>query len=81
VIPIANRHNIRKRNILFYNLPEKAKEHYKTEAKKSELKHRHGYDVASSLGFIDMEMQRAMAIFAGNLKRIIKMMSEKQRNP
>lgn len=56
---------------------EKAKERYKIEAKNSELKHRHGYDVASSSGLIGMEIQGAMAIFAVNLKRIIKIMSEK----
>ncbi|GLC80066.1 DDE transposase [Lacrimispora brassicae] len=56
---------------------EKAKERYKIEAKNSELKHRNGYDVASSSGLIGMEMQGAMAIFAVNLKRIIKVMSEK----
>lgn len=55
----------------------KAKERYKIEAKNSELKHRHGYDVASSSGLIGMEMQGAMAIFAVNLKRIIKLMGEK----
>ncbi|ALP38974.1 transposase [Paenibacillus sp. IHB B 3084] len=53
----------------------KAKERYKIEAKNSELKHRHGYDVASSSGLIGMEMQGAMAIFAVNLKRILKLMS------
>ena len=53
---------------------EKSKERYKIEAKNSELKHRHGYDVASSSGLIGMEMQGAMAIFAVNLKRIIKLM-------
>lgn len=53
---------------------EKAKERYKIEAKNSELKHRHGYDVASSSGLIGMEMQGAMAIFAVNLKRILKLM-------
>jgi len=31
---------------------EKGKERYKIEAKNSELKHRHGYDVASSSGLI-----------------------------
>lgn len=53
---------------------EKAKERYKIEAKNSELKYRHGYDVASSSGLISMEMQGAMAIFAVNMKRIIKLM-------
>ena len=51
----------------------KAKERYKIEAKNSELKHRHGYDVASSSGLIGMEMQGAMALFTVNLKRIIKL--------
>lgn len=56
---------------------EKAKHRYKIEAKNSELKHRHGYDVASSSGLIGMEMQGAMAIFTVNLKRIIKLINEK----
>jgi len=54
----------------------KAKERYKIEAKNSELKHRHGYDVASSSGLIGMQIQGAMAIFAVNLKRIIKLMGQ-----
>ena len=52
---------------------EKSKERYKIEAKNSELKHRHGYDVASSSGLVGMEMQGAMAIFTVNLKRILKL--------
>lgn len=55
---------------------EKAKERYKIEAKNSELKHRHGYDVASSSGLFGMQMQGAMAVFAVNLKRIIKLMGQ-----
>lgn len=55
---------------------EKMKERYKIEAKNSELKNRHGYDVASSSGLIGMEMQGAMTIFAVNLKRIIKLIRE-----
>jgi IS5 family transposase len=50
---------------------EKAKERYKIEAKNSELKHRHGYDVASSSGLSGMQMQGALTIFAVNLKRIL----------
>jgi len=53
---------------------EKSKERYKIEAKNSELKHRHGYDVASSSGLIGMEMQGALAMFTVNLKRIIKLL-------
>lgn len=56
---------------------EKSKERYKIEAKNSELKHRHGYDVASSSGLIGMEMQGALAIFTVNIKRILKLMDEK----
>jgi hypothetical protein len=51
----------------------KAKERYKIEAKNSELKHRHGYDIASSSGLLGMQLQGAMAIFAVNLKRILKL--------
>jgi hypothetical protein len=54
---------------------EKAKERYKIEAKNSELKHRHGYDVATSSGLVGMQLQGAMAIFAVNLKRILKLMN------
>ena len=56
---------------------EKSKERYKIEAKNSELKHSHGYDVASSSGIIGMEMQGAATIFVVNLKRIIKLMDLK----
>jgi hypothetical protein len=52
---------------------EKSKERYKIEAKNSELKHRHGYDVASSSGLIGMQLQGALAIFTVNLKRILKL--------
>lgn len=53
---------------------EKAKERYKIEAKNSELKHRHGYDVASTSGLVGMQMQGAMAIFTVNLKRILTLL-------
>jgi len=54
----------------------KVKERYKIEAKNSELKHRHGYDIASSSGLIGMEMQGAITIFAVNLKRILKLIDK-----
>lgn len=54
---------------------EKSRERYKIEAKNSELKHGHGYDVAESSGLIGMELQGAMAIFTVNLKRILTLMS------
>jgi transposase len=52
---------------------EKAKHRYKIEAKNSELKNVHGYDRAISYGITNMQMQGALAIFAVNLKRIIKL--------
>lgn len=55
-----------------------AKTRYKIEAKNSELKHRHGYDIASSAGLFGMEVQGATAIFAVNLKRILKLLNEKE---
>ena len=54
---------------------EKSKERYKIEAKNSELKHRHGYDVANSSGLIGMQLQGAMAIFAVNVKRILTLLN------
>ena len=56
---------------------EKSKERYKIEAKNSELKHRHGYNVAKSSGLLGMELQGAMAIFTVNLKRILNLMAQK----
>lgn len=53
---------------------EKAKHRYKIEAKNNELKNVHGYDRAISYGMNNMQMQGALAIFAVNLKRIIKLM-------
>lgn len=54
---------------------EKAKIRYIVEAKNSELKHRHGYDVASSSGLIGMRMQGAVTAFVVNIKRIMKIMT------
>ena len=57
---------------------EHARSRYKIEAKNSELKHRHGYETASSAGLFGMEIQGATAIFAVNLKRILKLLNEKE---
>jgi IS5 family transposase len=57
---------------------EFARTRYKIEAKNSELKQRHGYDVASSTGLLGMEIQGATAMFVVNLKRILKLINEKQ---
>lgn len=55
-----------------------AKSRYKIEAKNSELKHRHGYDIASSASLFGLQIQGATAIFAVNLKRIIKLINEQE---
>lgn len=55
-----------------------AKSRYKIEAKNSELKNRHGYDIASSAGLFSLQVQGATTIFAVNLKRIIKLLSDKE---
>ncbi len=52
---------------------EKAKHRYKIEAKNGELKNVHGFGRATSYGITNMEMQGAIAIFAVNLKRILKL--------
>ncbi len=73
---VSIKSNIHKEQIAFQEsdyFKEKSKERYKIEAKNSELKHRHGYDVASSSGLIGMELQGAMSIFTVNLKRILKL--------
>lgn len=57
---------------------ELARSRYKIEAKNSELKHRHGFETASSAGLYGMEIQEATAIFVVNLKRILKLLSEKE---
>lgn len=51
----------------------KAKVRYKIEAKNSELKNLFGYDRADSYGLDCMRMQGAMAIFAANIKRILRL--------
>lgn len=58
---------------------ERAKERYKIEAKNSELKHQHGYDIATSAGLIGMHMQGALTIFTVNIKRIMKLKAEKDK--
>ena len=53
----------------------RARQRYMIEAKNSELKHQHGYDVAISSGLIGIQIQGALSIFTVNLKRIIKLKS------
>lgn len=68
--------NLHKEQIAFQKTEyykEKTKERYKIEAKNGELKNVYGYRRATSYGIQNMEMQGAMAIFAVNLKRILKL--------
>ena len=68
--------NLHKEQIAFQKTEyykEKTRERYKIEAKNSELKNVYGYRRATSYGIQNMEMQGAMAIFAVNLKRILKL--------
>jgi hypothetical protein len=57
---------------------ERAKERYKIEAKNSELKHSHGFEVASGSGLFGMRLQSAVTMFTVNLKRILKLLDEKE---
>lgn len=56
-----------------------AKERYKVEAKNSELKNGHGYDTATAQGLFGMQIQGATTIFVVNLKRILKLINEKEQ--
>jgi transposase len=53
-----------------------AAQRYKIEAKNSEIKNRHGYDMALSPGIHAMEIQGATTLFVVNLKRIVKLMAK-----
>ena len=55
-----------------------AKKRYKIEAKNSEIKHPHGYKTAKSAGLFGLEIQGATTIFTVNLKRILKLLNEKE---
>ena len=55
-----------------------ASKRYKIEAKNNELKNPHGFKTAKSAGLFGMEIQGATTIFAVNLKRILKLLSEKE---
>lgn len=55
---------------------EQARKRYMIEAKNSEIKHRHGHDIASSAGLVGMEIQGATTLFVANMKRIVKLMGE-----
>ena len=76
---ITIKSNLHKEQLAFQEtdyFKERAKERYKIEAKNSEIKHQHGYDVAIASGLIGMQMQGALTIFAVNMKRIMKLKSK-----
>jgi hypothetical protein len=58
----------------------KAKERYRIEAKNSELRNVHGYDVAVGSGLDNMKMQGACTVFVVNLKRIFTLMGQSNSN-
>ena len=58
---------------------EKYRQRYKIEAKNAELKNNLGYDRAESYGIGCMALQGAVALYAANLKRIIRLMAEKDK--
>ena len=54
-----------------------AKERYKIEAKNSELKNVHGYDVSVGNGLYGTKIQGACTIFVSNLKRILLLLENR----
>lgn len=76
---VSIKSNIHKEQMAFQDteyFKQRARERYMIEAKNSELKHQHGYDVATSSGLLGMQMQGALTIFTVNIKRIIKLLTE-----
>jgi hypothetical protein len=53
---------------------------YMIEAKNSELKNNYGYDEANACGKLGMTIQGATTLFLVNMKRIIKLNTEKNKN-
>ncbi len=56
------------------------KERYKIEAKNAELKSNYGYDKAIACGKLGITIQGATTLFLANIKRIIKLNEEKNKN-
>jgi transposase len=56
---------------------EKYRERYKIEAKNADLKYNLGYDRAESYGIGCMALQGAVTIYAANLRRIVRLLAEK----
>lgn len=58
---------------------QRSKSRYKIEAKNNELKNRHGYKKSRGTGLFGMNIQGATTLFIVNMKRIIKLMEEKDK--
>ena len=56
------------------------KERYKIEAKNAELKNNYNYGNANSCGKLGITIQGATTLFLANMKRIIKLNEEKNKN-
>lgn len=56
------------------------KERYKIEAKNAEIKNNYGYDKANACGKLGITIQGATTLFLANMKRIIKLNEEKNKN-
>lgn len=59
---------------------EKYRTRYKIEAKNSDLKNNYGYDRAESYGLQAMTLQGAVTMFACNMRRIMRMIQEKDKH-
>ena len=55
-------------------------ERYKIEAKYAELKNNYGYDKANACGKVGITIQGATTLFLANMKRIINLNTEKNKN-
>ncbi|MFZ7120074.1 MAG: transposase [Eubacteriaceae bacterium] len=56
---------------------QRYRERYMIEAKNSELKNQHSYDVVVSYGLFGMRIQNGITIFNVNIKRILTLMNQK----
>ena len=56
------------------------KERYKIEAKNAELKNKYNYGNTNACGKIEITIQGATTLFLTNMKRIIKLLEEKNKN-
>lgn len=56
------------------------KERYKIEAKNAELKKKYNYENATACGKLGITIQGATTLFLANMKRIIKLSQEKNKN-